>query len=114
MVCLLIRKLPCRVPESESPKLDKPPSPFAGKTFPETLKPPGPEGNNASAGAASNLTSPYATDSGCDAAQQSARPDYTECQEVSPQIPKSFRLGAHGGPQTCEGPSMPRPEKQPR
>jgi hypothetical protein len=96
------------------PKGGQTPESFCWKTFPKTSKPSDPECNNASASAASNLTSPFAVDSGCDTAHQSARLDSVECQEVSPQIPKSFRLGAHGGPQTCEGPSMPRPKKQPR
>jgi hypothetical protein len=34
--------------------------------------------------------------------------------EKDPIIPKSFGLGAHGGPQLGEGSSVPRPEKQPR
>jgi hypothetical protein len=100
--------------ESESPKVDKPSSPSAGKTFPEMSKPPGPEDTNASAGAASNLTSPSAADSGHDAADQSPRPDPTERQEASQQSPKSFGLMAHGGPQTGEGSYVPRPKKQPQ
>jgi hypothetical protein len=61
IVCLLICKLPCRVPqdihlashtmnllpESESPKVDKPLSPSTGKTSPEMSKPPGPKDTNA-------------------------------------------------------------------
>jgi hypothetical protein len=100
------------VPKSESPKVDKPLSPSARKTFPETSKPLSPKNNNALASAASNLTSPCAANLGHDATHQSARQDPTEHQEVSPQSPKSFRLGAHGGPQNGEGPFVPRPEKQ--
>jgi hypothetical protein len=112
MICLLICKLPCivtqdihsashaknLVPKSESPKVDKPPSPSTGKTFLEMSKPLGPEDTNASAGAASNLTSRSTADLGHDATHQSPRPDPTEHQEASPQSPKSFGLGAHGGP----------------
>jgi hypothetical protein len=97
--------------ESESPKVDKPPSPSTRKTFPNMSKPPSPKDTNASAGATSNPTSPSATDSGRDADHQSSRPDPTERQEASPLNPKSFRLGAHGGPQAGESSYVPRPEK---
>jgi hypothetical protein len=97
--------------KSESPKVDKPLSPSAGKTFLEMSKPPGSEDTNALAGTASNLNSASATDLGRDATHQSPSPDPTEYQEASPQSPKSFRLGAHGGPQTGDGSSIPRPEK---
>jgi hypothetical protein len=102
------------VTKSESPKLDNPPDPSAGKTFPDMSKPLGPEDTNASAGAASNPTCPSAVDMGRDATHQPSRPDPTEHQEASLWDPESFRLGAHGGPQDGEGSSMPRPEKQPR
>jgi hypothetical protein len=100
--------------ESESPKVDKPLSPSAGKTFPEMSKPPSPEDTSTPVGAAGNPTFPSVADSGCDAAHQSPRSDPIERQEASPQSPKSFGLGAHGGPQHVEGSSVPRPEKQPR
>jgi hypothetical protein len=124
-VCLLIYKLSRRVPqdiplaspaknlppETESPKVDKPPSTSAGKTFLEMLNPLGPEGINVWTGAASNPTSPSAADSRRDATHQSPRPDPTECQEASPLSGKSFGLGAHGGPQPGEGSSVPRLDK---
>jgi hypothetical protein len=99
-------------PESESPKVDKPPSPSAGKTFLEMLNPLGPEGINVRTGAASNPTSPSAADLRRDATHQSPRPDPIECQEASPLSGKSFGLGAHGGPQPGEGSSVPRLDKQ--
>jgi hypothetical protein len=71
-------------PESESPKVDKPPSPSVGKSFPEMSKRMGLENANASTDAASNLTSPSAADSRCDAANQSPWPGPTENQEASP------------------------------
>jgi hypothetical protein len=104
-----IKKL---VPESESKKVDKPPSPSTGKTFLEMSKPSGPEDTNASTSVASNPASSSAPDSVHDVAHQSPRPDPTECQEAFPQSPMSFGLGAHCGPQTGEGSSVPRPEKQ--
>jgi hypothetical protein len=101
-------------PETESPKVDKPPSPSAGKTFPEMPNPLGPEYTNVLAGATSNPTSPFVTDLRRDTIYQSTRPDLTERQEASPLSPKSFGLGACGGPQPREGSSMQRPEKQSR
>jgi hypothetical protein len=99
---------------AESPKVDEPLSPSVGKTFLEMSNLPGPEDTNASAGVAGNPISPSAIDSGRDTAHQSRRLDPTEGQEASPQSPNSFGLRAHGGPQTGEGSSVPRPEKQPR
>jgi hypothetical protein len=95
---LLIRELPCRVPqdiplaspaknispESESPKVDKPLSPSAGKTFSVMSKAPSPEDTNVSTGAVSNPISPSTVDSRHDAAHQSLRPDPTEHLEASP------------------------------
>jgi hypothetical protein len=99
-------------PKSKSPKVDKPPSPFAGKTFPEMSNALGPENINVLVGAASHPTSPSTTDSRHDAAHQSPRPDPIEPQELSPLSAKSFGLGAHGGPQPGKGSSVQRPEKQ--
>jgi hypothetical protein len=93
--------------------VDKPLSPSIGKTFSKTSKHPCPKHTNASTGAAGIPTSPSVADSGHDAANQSPRLDLTAHQEASPQSPKSFGLGAHGGPQTGEGSSVPRPENQP-
>jgi hypothetical protein len=127
--CLLLScKLPCRVPQdiplasptkniphkSRSPKVDKPPSPCVGKTLLEMLNPADSEDINVPTGATRNLTSPLATDSRRDTTHQSPRPDSTVHQEASPISPKSFGLGAHGGPQQGEGSPVPRPEKQPR
>jgi hypothetical protein len=64
-------------------------------------------------GAASNPTSPSATDLRRDAIHQSPRLDPIGHQEASPLSPKSFGLRAHGGPQPGQGSSVPRPEKQP-
>jgi hypothetical protein len=101
-------------PESEPPKVDKPLSPSAGKTFPETPNPTGPKDINVPTGAASNQTSPPAADSRHDAAHQPPRPDPAMHQGASPLNPKSFGLGAHGGPQPGEGSYVPRHEKQSR
>jgi hypothetical protein len=125
---LLICKLPCSVPqdipsaspaknillESESPKVDKPPSPSAGKTLLETPNPQGSENINVPNGAASNPTTPPATDLRCDIAHQSPRLDPARHQDASPVSPKSLGLGAHGGTQPGGGSSVPSPEKQPR
>jgi hypothetical protein len=101
-------------PEGKISKLDKPPSPFAGKPPPKTLNPPGSEGTCIPTGVMSNPTSPPAGDSKHDATNQSPRPDLARHQDASPISPKSFGLRAHGGQQLGEGPSVPRPEKQPR
>jgi hypothetical protein len=101
-------------PEGEIPKVDKPPSPFARKPPPKTLNPPGSKGTCIPIGVMSNPTSPPTGDSKHDATTQSPRPDPTRHQDASPISPKSFGLGAHGGQQLGEGPSVPRPEKQPR
>jgi hypothetical protein len=106
----LICKEPCD--QERVPKVDKPTSPSARKTFPDMSKPPAPEDTNASASATCNPTSPSATDLGRDVAHQSSWPDPTKHQEASPEDPKSFRLGARGGPQAGECSSMPRIEKQ--
>jgi hypothetical protein len=99
--------------ESKSLKVDKPPSPSARKTLPETPNPPGLEGINLPIAATSTLTSESATDSRRDATHQSPKPNPTRHQEASPLSPKSFGLEAHGGPQPGEGSSVPMPEKQP-
>jgi hypothetical protein len=86
---LLIRKLSCRVPQdipsaspaknispkSESPKVDKPLSPFVGKTLPEMTNTLGSEDINVPTSVASNPTSPSAADLRRDATHQSPRPD---------------------------------------
>jgi hypothetical protein len=103
---LLIHKLPCRVPqdiplasptknispESESPKVDKPPSPSTGKTIPETMNLLGSEDINVPVGASSNLASPPASDSSQDATHQHPRPDPAIHQDASPISLKLFRL----------------------
>jgi hypothetical protein len=89
-------KKPCA--QERVPKGGQAPESFYWKDLSRNVKAPGPEDTNASAGAASNLTSRSTADQGHDAAHQSPRPDPTEHQEASPQSPKSFGLGAHGGP----------------
>jgi hypothetical protein len=96
-------------PKGESPKVDKLPSPSAKKTLPKTPNPLG----SKDTGAMSTPTSPLAGDSRRDAAHQSPRLDPAMHQDASPASPKSFGLGAHGGPQSGEGSSVPRLEKQP-
>jgi hypothetical protein len=85
-------------PESESPKVDKPLSPFAGKTLPKMLNPPGSEGTNVPIGTASNPASPPAANSSHDVTHQPPRPE-------------SFGLRANGGSHPGEGLSVLRPEK---
>jgi hypothetical protein len=92
--------------------VDKPPSPFAGKTILETLNPLGSEDINVPTSAASNPASPPVADSSRDAAHQPPRPDLALHQDASQISPKSFGLGAHGGPQPGECSSVPRPENQ--
>jgi hypothetical protein len=125
---LLIRKLSCRVPqdipsatpaknippESKSPKVDKPLSPSAEKTFLEMSNPADPEDIHLPTSAASNPTSPLIADSRCDTADPSPRPDSTVHREASPISPESFRLRAHRGPQPSESSFAPRPKKQPQ
>jgi hypothetical protein len=124
---LLIRKLPCRVPqgipsaspakdiqpESESPKVKKPPSPSAGKTLPKMLNPPCSEDTNVPTSAASNPAFPPATYSSHDVVHQPPWPDPALHQDGSRISPKSFGLRVHGGSQQGEGSSIPRPKKQP-
>jgi hypothetical protein len=93
--------------------VDKPQSPTR-KTLLEMLNPPGLEDTDVPTGAASGPTSPCTADSRRDATHQCSRLDPIVHQGASPQSPKSFGLGAHGGPQTSEGSSVPRPEKEPR
>jgi hypothetical protein len=123
---LLIHRLQCRVPqdipstspardsqpESESPRVDKPPSPSARKIILKTPNPSGPEDTHVPTGAASIPTSLTAAISRHDAAHPSPRPDPSMHQDASAISPKSFGLGAHGGPQPGEGSSVPRPGKQ--
>jgi hypothetical protein len=78
------------------------------------LKPPGPEVTDIPTGAKGDSTFSSTTDSGHDAAHQSPRPKPIEHTEASPQNPKSFGLGAPGGPQPDEGSSVPRSKKQQR
>jgi hypothetical protein len=99
--------------ESESSKVDKPPSPSAGKTILEMPNLPGSEDINVPPGVASNLP-PLAADPSCDVVHQPSRPDPAVHQDASLISPKSFGLGAHGGRQPSEGSSVPRPEKQSR
>jgi hypothetical protein len=101
-------------PESESPKVDKPPSPSTGQSSQKMLKPPGPEVTDIPTGAKGDSTFSSTTDSGHDAAHQSPRPEPIEHTEASPQNPKSFGLGAPGGPQPDEGSSVHRSKKQQR
>jgi hypothetical protein len=124
----LIRRLPCRVPQDipsasptrdiqpkgESPKMDKPPSPSTRKPLQRHQTPAGSEGTRNPTGPMSNPTSPPTSDSQCDATHQYPRPDPARHQDASPVSPKSFGLGAHGGQQSGEGPSVLRSWKQPR
>jgi hypothetical protein len=100
-------------PENESLTVGKPPSPSTGKPPPKTPNPPGSEGTRVPTGVMSNPTSRPTGDSKQDAFYQSPRPDTARHQDASPISPMSFGLRAHGGQQSGEGPSMPRPEKQP-
>jgi hypothetical protein len=83
------------------------------KISPKTPNPPGSEGTHIPTGATSNPTSTPAGDLKHDATRQSLRPNPTMHQEANPISPKSFGLGAHGGQQSSEGPSVLRPGKQP-
>jgi hypothetical protein len=92
--------LTCKEPcaRERVPKGGQAPKSFVWEDLSRNVKAVRPKDNNTSAGAASNPTSLSATDLGCDVAHQFPMPDPTEPQEVSPQSPNSFRLGAHGGP----------------
>jgi hypothetical protein len=106
----LVRDIP---PERESPKVDKPPSPPAGKTPLKMPNPPSAEGTRVPTGGTSNPIFPPVGDSQRDATHQSPRPDPAKHQDASPTSPKSFGLGVHGGQQSGEGPSTPKSGKQP-
>jgi hypothetical protein len=84
-------------------------SPSIEKIPPKTPNPPGSEGTHVPTGATSNPTSTPAGDLKHDATRQSLRPNPTMHQEANPISPKSFGLGAHGGQQSSEGPSVLRP-----
>jgi hypothetical protein len=99
-------------PEGKSSKVNKPPSPSAGKTPPETPNPLGSKGTRVPTGATSNPTSPPADESQRDATHQSPMPDPARHQDASLISPKSFGLEAHGGQQSGEGPSVTRSRKQ--
>jgi hypothetical protein len=87
---------------------------LARKNIPKTPNLLGSEYINIPTSAASNLAFPPVDDLRRDAAHQPPRPDPAMHKDASPISPKSFGLGAHGGPQPGEGSSVPRLEKQPQ
>jgi hypothetical protein len=64
--------------ESESPKVDKPPSPLAGKSTSKMSMPLGPEDTEDPTGAKGVPTSPSEASLGCDATLQFPGPEPTE------------------------------------
>jgi hypothetical protein len=100
--------------ESESPKVDKPPSPSARKSTPDMSKALGPEDMEDPTSTKGIPTSPSDASLCRDAAHQSPRTEPTKHPEASSQSHKSFGLGAPGEHQPGEGSSMPRFGKQPR
>jgi hypothetical protein len=88
--------------------VDKPPSPSAGKTFPETPNPPASKDINVPTGATSNPTSQSAADSRCDAAHQfqgqtppciKKHPQYALCPLDSGPMVDHNQVKAH----LCQG-----------
>jgi hypothetical protein len=100
--------------ESESPRVDKPPSHSARESTPKTSKPPGPEDTEDPSGAKGTLTSPSGAILGHEVAPQFPSPKPTEHPEASLENPESFGLEAPGRREFGEGSSVPRSGKQPR
>jgi hypothetical protein len=101
------------LPEGESPKMDKPPSPYAGKSTSEISKASGPKDTDVPTGAKGSSVFSSTINSGRDA-HQPPRLDPTEHVRASAQNPKSFGLGVLDGPQHGEDSSVPWFEKQQR
>jgi hypothetical protein len=93
--------------ERESPRVEKPPSPSAGKSTSEASKPVGPKENEDPAGAKDVPTSPSNASLGRDIAHPFLGPEPSEHPEASPQSPKSFGLRAPSGCQPSEGSYVP-------
>jgi hypothetical protein len=100
--------------EGESPKVDKPRSPLAGKPALKSLKPPSPESAQGPSGVVDTPTSPSRATLSHDATNISPTLEATETPEVFPPSPRSYGLGAPGGPPTDEGSSVTSSRTQPR
>jgi hypothetical protein len=100
--------------DSESPKVDKPPSPLAEKPVLEPSKPSSPESVQGPSGAVDTLTSPSRATSSHDTTNISPRPEPTETPEVFPPSPRSYGLEALDGPPTGKCSFVPSSGTQPR
>jgi hypothetical protein len=98
----------------ESLKVDKPPSPQAEKSAPESLKPPSPSNEQGSTGTEGTPTSSFHGTPSHDTMNISQRSELTETPEVIPPSPWSLGLGAPGGPHTSKGSSRPSSGAQPQ
>jgi hypothetical protein len=96
---------------SESPKVDKPPSPQAEKTMPEPLKPPSPKDARGSPSTGDAPPSPTRAASGHNPTGTYSNPKTVESPVASPSSPRSYGLGAVDGCQPGEGSSEPQSKK---
>jgi hypothetical protein len=90
----------------ESPKVEKPLSPQAKKSAPESPKAPSPKNAQGPTGAEGILTSSFHATPSHDT-NTSRRLDPTEMPKVTPPSPQSYGLEAPSGPHTGEGSSVP-------
>jgi hypothetical protein len=98
----------------ESPKVDKPSSPQAGKIMPDSPMPSSPKGVQGSPDAGGAPTSPTHATPDQDPTNTSSVPGPTESPRTPPPSPQSHGLEATGGSQRGEGSSMPQPEEVPQ
>jgi hypothetical protein len=121
----LFREPLCRVPldinldpsmksalaDSESPKVDKPPSPQAERTMPDSPKPSSPKGAQGSPSVDGALTSPNRTALDKDPTGACLVPGPTKSPRASPPSPRSHGLESTSGSQCGEGSFAPQPEE---
>jgi hypothetical protein len=96
----------------ESPKVDKPPSPQAEKSAPESPKPSSPGNAQGPTGTEDTLTSSFHATLSHNTVNISQMVDPTEMPDVIPLSPWSYGLRAPSGPHTCEGSSVPTSRAQ--
>jgi hypothetical protein len=94
--------------------VNKPTSPQAERTTPDSPKPSSPKGAHGSPGAGSAPTSLTHAALGQDPARTSSGLEPVESPRASPPSPQSYGLGAASGSQHGEGSSVPQSEKPPQ
>jgi hypothetical protein len=99
--------------DDESPKVDRPLSPQAERTAPNSPKPPSPKGARGSPSVGGAPTSPTHATPGQDPAGTFSVPETAESPRASTPSAKSHGLEAAGGSQHGEGSSMPQPKEPP-